>query len=199
MSAIDHQPLWEKSRVMVRLALAARNDARFDDFCLWCAASLELLGKAMLAGIHPSLVADPQDADSLFVACGKPLTNDPRTIIAKTVFLRLQKLSARFGKTEVDACMLLMQRRNAHLHSGDLPYANLIPDSWAPRFWELSQLILEIGNKTLEDWVGAVEAARAIALIGRRLRSVSNRLKRGSRPLEPLSRRLIRAHPKRRR
>jgi hypothetical protein len=126
--------------------------------------SLELLGKAVLAGVHPALVVDPQDVDSLFVACGKPLTADPRTIIAKTVFSRLQKLSTnrRFGQPEADACMRLMQRRNTHLHSGDLPYSNLNPDSWAPRFWELSQIILEISGRTLEDWVGAAEAQNAV-------------------------------------
>jgi hypothetical protein len=165
MSAIDFEPLWEKSRAMVRLALRARNDGDFGSFCLWCAVSLELLGKAMLAGVHPALIVDPQDVDSLFVACGKPLTGDPRTIIAKTVFSRLQKLSTKFGQHEADACMRLMQRRNAHLHSGDLPYENLNPDSWAPRFWELSQLILEIGGRTLEDWVGTDEAQNATALI----------------------------------
>jgi hypothetical protein len=166
MSAIDFEPLWEKSRAMVRLALTARNDGDFGSFCLWCAVSLELLGKAVLASIHPALVVDPQDVDSLFVACGRSLTADPRTIIAKTVFSRLQKLSTRFGQPEADACMRLMQRRNAHLHSGDLPYANLNPDSWAPRFWELSQVILGIGGKTLDDWVGTAEAQNALALIG---------------------------------
>jgi len=165
MSALDHDAIWEKSRAVVRRAITARDQGQFGDFCLWCAVSLELLGKAVLSGIHPSLIADPQDVDSIFLACGKPLTANPKTITAKTVFGRIQKLSGTFGKVEFDFCMLMMQRRNADLHSGDLPFANLNPGSWAPRFWTVAELMLQAGGRTLADWVGAAEARRATALI----------------------------------
>lgn len=165
MSALEPEAVWNKSRAFIRRALDARDHARFDEFCFWCAVSLELLGKATLAAVHPALIADPQDADSLFVACGKPLTANPKTIIAKTVFLRIQKVSAQFTQHETDFCMLMMQRRNAELHSGELPYHNVQPDSWAPRFWRIAELILQAGGKELGDWVGQGEATNAQALI----------------------------------
>ena len=165
MSAIEYEPLWNKSRTFIRRALVARDAGRFDDFCLWCAVSLELLGKAMLARVHPALVIDPQDADSLFLACGKAFTVDPRTIIAKTVFARIARLSKDFDKTQVAFCMLMMGRRNADLHSGELPYEGLNPDTWASKFWRAAELMLQANDMSLNDWVGEVEAARAAELI----------------------------------
>lgn len=165
MSAIDYEPVWNKSRAFVRRALAARDDGQFEDFCFWCAVSLEMLGKAMLAQIHPALIADPQDVDSMFLACGKTLTSKPRTIAAKTVFLRLAKLSSHIDKTDVDFCTLMMERRNADLHSGALPYEGLNADTWAPRFWRVAELMLAVNQLNLEAWIDAAEAARAQDLI----------------------------------
>jgi hypothetical protein len=167
MSALEHEAIWEKSRVFIRRAIAARDAGEFDGFCFWCALSLEVLGKAALASIHPALIADPQDPGSLFLACGKPMTSNPKTILAKTVFARLQMVSAEFGQTETDFCARMMQRRNAELHSGALPFHGLRPDSWASKFWQVSRLILQVAGRRLEDWVGPAEAARATDLINR--------------------------------
>ena len=149
MSALDPEPVWEKSRAFVRRAIKARDEGDYGEFCLLCAVSLEILGKAMLASIHPALIAEPTHPDSLFVACGKPMTASPRTIMAKTVFTRIQALSKAFDQKEFNFCTLMMERRNAEVHSGDLPYHGLGPDTWAPRFWRVAELILDVGGKAL--------------------------------------------------
>lgn len=119
MSALDAAAVWEKSRAFIRRALAARNANDFADFGLWTSLSLEMLGKAMLADIHPALIVDPQKPESLLVACGIPLTTSPRTIMAKTVFSRLTLISKPFDLTQEKICLGIMDRRNAHLHSGN--------------------------------------------------------------------------------
>ena len=168
MSALDHEEVWEKARAVIRRALAARDGGDFDSFCLWAAVSLELLGKAVLSGIHPALIADPQNSDSLFLACGKAVSaNPPKTIPAHTVWDRLKKISKSFGQQEAAFCKLMLDRRNADLHSGALPFRLLDPDSWAPRFWEVGNAILTTDGKTLEDWVGTEEARRSQDLINR--------------------------------
>ena len=165
MSGIDYEPLWNKSLRFIRKALQARGDGRFDDFCFWCTLAIELLGKAVLARIHPALVVNPQHTDSLFLACGKPLTSTLRTISGRTVFSRIARLSKEFDKTQVDFCELLANRRNAELHSGELPYTGLAPDSRAPRFWRAAELILRVGELDLDEWVGDTEAERVNELI----------------------------------
>lgn len=165
MGALDYESLWNKSRKFVRQGLAARDERRFDEFCFWLAVSLEILGKAMLARVHPALVADPQHVDSLFMACGKPVTTDARTIIAKTVFERISKLSKAFDQTHLHFCTVMATRRNADLHSGELPFEGLVPDTWASHFWRTAALMLQIHNMDLADWVGAAEAARAQDLL----------------------------------
>ena len=168
MSALDYEEVWEKSRAVIRRALAARDGGDFDSFCLWAAVSLELLGKAVLSDIHPALIADPKNPASLFLACGKAVSADPpRTIPAHTVWERLKKLSKGFGQQEASFCKLMMERRNAELHSGALPFQALEPDNWAPRFWKVANAILTTDRKTIEDWVGVEEAHRAQDLINK--------------------------------
>jgi len=53
--AVDHESLWQKSKVLMDRALEARDQLRDDDYQLWAALHLEVLGKARLARLHPSL------------------------------------------------------------------------------------------------------------------------------------------------
>ena len=165
MSALDFEPLWNKSKVFVRRALNARDNGEFADCCFWCSIALEILGKAALARVHPALVANPNHQDSLLAACGRPCSSDILTIPAKAVFSRIARLSKSFDLTQVEFSMQMLNRRNAELHSGSLPFAELDPQTWTPRYWKTCELILEIPEMTLKDWVGETEAERAGELI----------------------------------
>jgi hypothetical protein len=53
----EKDPLWAKSKLYFGYALEVpRDDARFG---LWCAMGLELLARAAIASISPTLLADP--------------------------------------------------------------------------------------------------------------------------------------------
>src|SRR5262245_28814004 len=115
MATFDHDALWAKSQRFVGLAVAARNELRFDEFGFWCAVSLEMLGKAMLARVHPSLVADARHIESLFMACGKTVRPEQvsRSIGAAEVFQRLKLLSpTQFDGTHNEFCLRMAERRN---------------------------------------------------------------------------------------
>src|SRR5688572_19445637 len=127
MPAFSHESLWAKSKVFMDHALHARDDDDEVQYHLWAVIALELLAKAALANIHPTLVADPQDIKSLLAACGRDLGVSLRSITAKTVFERMHTLG-RFDKKMMDACMLMANRRNAELHSGETPMAGLDAD-----------------------------------------------------------------------
>ena len=104
--------------------------------------ALELLGKSALAAIHPALIADPQNVDSIFAACGHPISTTVKTIPAKTVFARLKHLDKKFDDKTEKFCNAMAERRNAELHSGEAPFAAFLPDAWVPKYWETCSTIL---------------------------------------------------------
>ena len=65
-AAITKEGLIAKSRIYIQRAFRAKLADDLDEYQLWASLALELLGKAALAGIHPSLVVDPNHYESLF-------------------------------------------------------------------------------------------------------------------------------------
>lgn len=66
--AISHQALLDKSKLFAKRSIDAK-EADLDSECqLWAAGALELLAKAQLASIHPSLVVEPNNPNSMLEA-----------------------------------------------------------------------------------------------------------------------------------
>jgi hypothetical protein len=147
-----------KSRAYISRALAAKGRQEMGEYQLWASLSLELLGKEALSKVHPCLVADPQSYASLFAAAGMNIGTDIKTIIAKTLFERLTHISKRFDKNTQEFCINMSLKRNAELHSGELPFEAIIPSSWEGRFWHTAEIILEASDSTIETWLGADQA-----------------------------------------
>ena len=165
MTAFDYEPLYAKSKVYIERAISLLSAGEMEMCQLWASLALELVGKAALAKIHPVLVADPQDVDSLFAACGRSFSTTRKSIMAKTVFERLRHVTPNFMQGDKDFCMEMANRRNAELHSGELPFAGMREGAWIPKFWRVCKLVLEAQDKTLTDWIGSREAAKAEAAI----------------------------------
>ncbi|MET3520955.1 hypothetical protein [Mesorhizobium abyssinicae] len=156
--AISSDALLSKSKIYIGRALARKANNDLDEYQLWASLALELLGKAVLAGKHPSLVVDPSHWQSLFVAAGVKVTTDVKTITAKTLFERLVHLVARFDKDVQEFCQGIAERRNAELHSGDLPFRTMNLDAWEARYWHACDTILREMGTSLEEWLGADDA-----------------------------------------
>jgi hypothetical protein len=96
----------------------------FDQFFIQAAVSFELLGKARLATIHPSLIID-KDFDSLLHACsaGKHAKRPPwnlKSITATEVLRRCTQLHADLS-TFGPRLTLLAEYRNSTIHLGEVP------------------------------------------------------------------------------
>jgi hypothetical protein len=167
---ITYEQLWNKSRMMIERAIQTRDSGDYAGFQLWAAITLELLGKAALSRIHPSLIVDPTDPKGLLVASGYATHLDYRTITAKTLFERLHSLVnvKRFDKATKDFCMNLANLRNAELHSGELPFDGVRLETWLPKFWDTCVMLIEFQDKTLEDFIVPSEAAAAREIIADR-------------------------------
>ncbi len=156
--AIDSDALYSKSKVYIGRALSRKSCDDLEEYQLWASLALELLGKAALARNHPSLVVDPNHWQSMFVAAGINITTDVKTITSKTLFERLSHLVPRFDKTLQKFCQDIAERRNAELHSADLPFRSMRLDAWETRYWHVGDTILRYMESSLEHWLGAADA-----------------------------------------
>lgn len=155
---INGDALHAKSKVYIGRALTRKGAGDLDEYQLWASLALELLGKAALARRHPSLVVDPTHWQSMFVAAGINVTTDVKTITAKTLFERLSHLVPRFDKTIQKFCQDIAERRNAELHSADLPFRAMRLEAWEARYWHACDTILHQMGSSLEHWLGAADA-----------------------------------------
>jgi hypothetical protein len=163
--AINCDALHAKSKVYIGRALTRKGAGELDEYQLWASLALELLGKAALAGRHPSLVVDPTHWQSMFVAAGINVTTDVKTITAKTLFERLAHLVPRFDKTIQKFCLDIAERRNAELHSADLPFRAMHVEAWEARYWHACDTILHQMGYSLEHWLGAADAKAPLQLL----------------------------------
>jgi hypothetical protein len=164
-SAFLPEALHAKSLVYIRRAFRAKNSGDADEYQLWASLALELLGKAALAKISPALIADPSHHESLFAACGVHLGTDFKSISAKTLFLRLPHISKGFDSQVQKFCEQVALQRNAELHSGESPFLSLLPEVWDQRYWYAISVLLDAQGRTLEEWLGAEEAAAPMEVL----------------------------------
>src|SRR5258708_2779218 len=95
----------------------------YDQFLIQAGHSFELLGKARLATIHPSLVVD-KDFDSLLLVCagGKHTQRPPwsiKTITATEVLRHCNQIHPRLREFE-KRLTLLAEYRNSAIHFGEI-------------------------------------------------------------------------------
>lgn len=156
--AINSGALYNKSKVYISRALSRKAAGELDEYQLWTSLALELLGKAALALKHPSLVVNPNHWQSMFVAAGINITTDVKTITAATLFERLSHLVPKFDKTVQKFCEDISARRNAELHSAELPFRAMRLDAWETRYWHACDTVLNHMGFSLEQWLGAVDS-----------------------------------------
>lgn len=158
--AISHEALFAKSQQFIAAAITSRGAEDVSAFPLSAALALELLAKAALANRHPSLIVDvKRNENALLAAVGLPVETRVSTIGADAAYARLKHLHPGFSNNVYEACKKLADARNAHLHSGDIPFVGRDHQEWEPDFWYAAELILETMGKSFEDWLGAKGAA----------------------------------------
>jgi hypothetical protein len=151
--------LWSKAKAFSEQALQV--DPRGPLFPLLASFALETLGKAALSKIHPVLIADPRgEGQHILYAFGVP-TKEPRTIMAKTVFSRLASLVEKFTEDHAKACLVMAERRNRELHTGEFAYDEHSTGSWLPDYYRISAILTDFLGRDLEDFLGKAGAAEA--------------------------------------
>ncbi|WP_353189917.1 hypothetical protein [Pandoraea pnomenusa] len=137
-------------------------------FGFWSALCLEMLLRATLGSFSTVLLADAKDWNNLLFALdmkGSSAKISPKSIDASEVISRLEQLLPTFTRELANFCVIHLQRRNAELHSGSLPFEGLSTSSWLPQFYEVAKVVLTRQNLALSDVFGKDEASTADTLI----------------------------------
>ena len=77
----------------------------------------------------------------------------------------MEKIVEGFEKPQRELCDFVALLRNAHLHTADLPYDNLTPSKWLPRYYETVTILNEFIGKSLAEFLGPESAEGAEALV----------------------------------
>lgn len=164
-AALAPDALHGKSKAYIGRALQRKESGNLDEYQLWASLALELLGKAVLAKMHPCLIADPTHQASIFAAARRVISLDIKTIQSKTLFERLNHLVTGFDATVKKFCEDISLRRNAELHSGDTPFAKMKLEAWEAQYWHATALLLGSVDLSLDDWLGSSKAGAPKAIV----------------------------------
>jgi hypothetical protein len=158
LAALGWEAIFAKSKMYIQRALRCKGRRDLDEYQLWASLALELLRKTSLARVHPSLIVNPLDHVSILAASGFNLGTDIKTITAHTLYERLRHVTKGFDESVKKFCDDISQRRNAELHSGDIPFKAMKLEAWESQYWHAAQLILDFMESSLEKWLGADQA-----------------------------------------
>jgi len=134
--------LWEKDALLGKakayIQRAFEDESRDSDrFPFWATIGLEFLGRAVLASVHPSLLADPQTPEAVLFACGIGDSSNAKSVHAKTVFARCGLIVSDFTKSDFAFCMSLMERRNEELHTAAAAFEAFPTEKWLADYYRV--------------------------------------------------------------
>jgi hypothetical protein len=160
---------WSKDALFQKAAMYIQlmESTTADDwqYGFWSALSLELLARAALAHISPTLLADVSNWRNLSYALGHAPTAkkfSPTSVGTKDILGRLSELLPEFTEEIAGFCTKHVDKRNAELHSGELAFAAYGTSQWLPKFYLACKVLLESMGKSLSDLVSDAATAQTM-------------------------------------
>lgn len=157
----ETNPLWAKSKLFFEYAFQMpRDDPRFG---LWCAMGLELLARAAISKISPTLLAEADhEHRHLLHALNLGSEKIPRKSISTAQVLKLcQMLVTGFTSDDFSAANALINCRNDELHTGATAFSNYTAQKWIAGFYRCCQTLSRFLGYDLTGLFGEIEANAA--------------------------------------
>jgi hypothetical protein len=172
----EFDPLFTKSKLFFERAFSHREDDLL--FGLWCSLGLELLARAALASVSPTLLAEPNsDHKHLLYALNRGSKEVERRSIKAVQALSLCKhLFADFTADDLINAKALVNRRNEELHTGASAFDQYPSKLWLPGFYRACHSLVKAVGQTLENLFGADEAKVAAEILADTEKEVKKRV-----------------------
>ena len=170
-TAVEVHPWSEESLFSKAVLYIERMEENSPDswqYGFWSALSLEILTRAALAHVSPTLLANNKDWNNLVYAIrGETITKGhlPNSLTAREVRQRLKVLVPSFAGEVDDFCANHAQRRNLEVHSGQLAFMTVSTTQWLPKFYLACRVLLDSMDKELSDLFSKTATAQAQAQI----------------------------------
>lgn len=156
--------LLSKAKIYFEKAYNEERDSLF--FGMYYALGLELLARASLANISPTLLADPASRANLLYALGlSDAGGRPKSIVTNRVVSLCGELIPDFNNDLQQITTLMTERRNEDLHSGGGGFAEYNIDNWIAGFYKACQVLGASLGETLESLFGRDAASEANGII----------------------------------
>lgn len=172
----ERDPLWAKARLYFERAFNARHNDEL--FGLWWSFGLELLARAAVASVSPTLLAEPApDQRNLLHALGRGTERPLRRSINTTQVLKLcQTLFEDFVEGDFKAAAALVNRRNDELHTGTAAFVEYPPKLWLSGCYRVCRALTTGMGESLESLFGEDEAKAATEMLEAKMTDVLHRV-----------------------
>lgn len=150
----DKDSLWNKARLFFEKGFEEDKEKPF--FGLWCAMGLELLSRAAIAKISPTLLAEPdREQQNILHALGLGSAKAQKKSIGTFQVLTLCKsLITEFKDEEFTIASAIVGRRNEDLHSGTAAFSEYPTQLWIGGFYKCCKVLAESMNENLTSLLG---------------------------------------------
>lgn len=162
----ERDPLWAKARLFFQHAFEqSREDPLFG---LWCSLGLELLARAAVASVSPTLLAEPDENHKFLLhALNRGSERVPKRSLGTTQVLGLCRvLFENFSESDYVATLALVNRRNDELHSGAAAFDQYPSQAWLPGFYAACSSLVKVIGESLNSLFGNEEAKVAEEILG---------------------------------
>lgn len=158
MTATPNQHSWSAQSLFSKALLYVDEMEKYTaedwQFGLLASLSLELLARAAVAHISPTLLAGRKDWRNVHHALGlapTALRFVPTSVTINEVLLILKEVVPEFTKELYESCVKSSVRRNAELHTGEEAFAGLGTSSWLAHYYASCKVLLQSMGKDLSD------------------------------------------------
>lgn len=156
--------LFSKAKILIEKAFREDQDSMF--FGLFCSLALELLARAAVANIHPTLLAETDSKQkNLLYALGKDDSISPKSIAMTKVVDLCAELIPAFTDDLKKLTLAMIERRNEELHSGGAAFEEYNQDKWIGEFYKACKVLTKSMGESLESFLGKEHSGIAESLL----------------------------------
>lgn len=170
------EALYSKAVLFASYAQFTASDSPL--FGLWSSLSIELLARAALAKIHPSLLADPREHQNIMYGFGVRTQREPLSIPARTVFSRCRLLISEFDDAAEAHCQLLAGIRNRELHTGEDAFDSLVHNRWLADHYRVATILIKHLSEKISDFFAQETISALETILEERSKEVEARAKK---------------------